>query len=209
MKKLIPLIFSVIILSGCLERKVTSRSPLDTASESQLKSECQQMAENGDLRALMREIHEQTDQILTLSSAVDTLVHRQEIEDLGAEIHDKVTRARALIQPEWTTSKWNYEVQWSIDDKDLLKIKGPEFFEFQSVKVESVILEGIQRPDLINQINLKVDPRKILVGLKKMANSLEICQMQETFSVVVEVHYRFLFYSYKKYFRLGTRPSID
>ena len=209
MKKLIPLIFSVVILSSCLERKETSRSPMDIASESQLKSECQQMTENGDLRALLQEIHKQTDQILTLSSSVDTLAHREEIEVLGAEIHDKVTLARALIQPEWTTSKWNYEIQWSIDDKDLLKIKGQNFIKFQSVKVESVILEGVQRPDLIDQINLKVDPQQILVGLKKMANSLEICQMQETFSVVIAVRFRLLFHSYKKYFRLSVRPSID
>ncbi len=203
------ILLSGMFLQGCLQEKQSERIKMDTASEVLLENDCRDMNEIGDIKSLLNEIHQKIDLVLKLSADADPRLHEKEIGLLGNQIHEYSLQLESLLKPEWTDSRWPYQAQWNIFDHDLSAIKGRKVFEFKSVKVQSVILKGIERPDLIKDVNIKFNSNSLEVRIKKTANSLEICQLQDTFAVILSVHYRVLFKDLTKYFKLSVRPKNE
>ena len=204
-------VLSVILCSfmllGCLQEKEGERIAMEPSAEIQLKNDCQSMNEISDIKELLSQIHLKSDLAIKLSSVPDPRQHLKEIDILGEEIHKYALQVESLLKPEWTDSKWQYQARWSITNHDLSTAHIGKLLKVKNIKIQNVVLEGVARPDLMKAVRVKTNPNLIEIGILKTANSLEICQMQKTFVIVLSVQYRVLLKDFTKYFKLTLQPK--
>lgn len=200
-------ILSSIMLQGCLQEKEGERIAMEPDAEIQLRMDCQRMNEISDIKELLNQIHLKSNLALKLSSEPDPTQHLKEIDILGAEIHKYALQVESLLKPDWTDSKWQYQARWSITNHDLATAHIGKLLKVKNIKIQNVVLEGVARPDLMNAVRVKANSNIIEIGILKTANSLEICQMQKTFVIVLSVQYRVLLKDFTKYFKLTLQPK--
>ncbi len=171
MKVILMLVFFLLV-SGCVRPKANT-------PKIQEIEECKEIDETGDMRKLLSDIRKDVDEVLRLLEQPSVKTNEQ-VHILAQEVAHKSTKVQFLSKPEWTTPKWDHEIQWDLTLNSNLT----------SAKVVEVYFMGTKRTDLISHFELDIRQNNVSVSYRNQASSLEICQLEESYVVILEVKSR-------------------
>jgi hypothetical protein len=147
----------------------------------------------------------------------------QALENLVNEVSEKSKSVILLSKADWVSDKWDYGISWvlrrdSFHDQLLKKIGSN--FEIVSTKLIDVYYNGEKRNDLAEHITTTVETGtvdrlesngiitpvtqtySVNVDYKSRGSSLELCQLQRTMMIILEVEYKNKAMIDKRYFNL-------
>lgn len=181
-------------LFGCLKPKSERNLSfnMDPSELSELKAHCEEINAHGDILQLLQEIKSDTKEALRILEMPGKGA-RIELSSLAASISEKSQRISHLSKEEWTTERWKHEVVWRIDEEDFTRSVGTFFENGLSIleaKIDSTYLMGQKRDDLISKFSIEKEGNLVLIKYRSLASSLELCQLQKTLLVVLDIYVR-------------------
>jgi hypothetical protein len=170
-----------------------------------LKAHCEEINSHGDILLLLQEIKRDSKEVLQILE-VPGKGARAELSELAARISENSRRISHLSKSEWTTERWQQEVVWRIDEEDFSKSIGTYFdngFSILNASIESLYLMGLPRDDLNSKFSIEHEGNVVLVKYKSLGSSLELCQLQKTLIVILDVYTRSVKARKHQYFSLN------
>lgn len=196
-------------LSACLKTESQSGYSLSPNDKYQVSRECIEMQKNGNIFALLEKIKISTNHILSLLEQKDVTQYEQEIF-AHADIISKVSKnVQELSKSEWSVSKYNRQISWTIDQNDFKNFFKIDtgWFKFDNAKVIDVFLAGKNSPELKKNIFVINLGDKIQINYITKASALELCQIEKTLMIVLEVNHDNLLKTVTRYFNLIVRDG--
>lgn len=200
---------TVLTLTSCLKTKTESQTKfhMNEIEKLEVHQACTAMKTEGNILNLLSKIKQDTDQILNLLKQENVTKEEKQISLLAKRISFNAKKVRSLSQDDWTDSKYDHEIQWDItydDFHDLLSFYTGTF-EILDFDIRGIYLLGEERQDLKDSTRVVYDNDGIHLTYKNKASSLELCQLEETLMIVVEVKYNALVNEKTRYFNLIVR----
>lgn len=198
----------IFSLASCVKNvdKYSHRLILNKDDQTILNKQCHEIEQIGDLSEYLRFIKQETNKMFQLIDEMDDEIDNTEkIIVISEKISEAVEKARALIGEDYTAPRWNYEVKWQINQKDFKKFIGnylPNGLEVTKIKPISASLFGERNDELLKGLRYKFAKKNVDFSYKNKGSSLEICQLQKTRMLLVEVHYRHTIGNNKRFFNL-------
>lgn len=209
MKKIIKLllVLTSVSLAGCYKTKTEKQVQFKMEPEDKktLMQQCEEMKSYGNIMQLLAEIKADKDEVLKLLEAEDMREHSEKISGLASDIHEKSEAIIALSKGEWVDPKWEFEVNWVIDNDDFKDVLGSHLkktFEIKDTLIQKIFFNGQLRSDLMKNISLVEARNKVIVNYRNRGSSLELCQLHKTLMVLVNVKYRNITNRNNRYFNL-------
>lgn len=207
MKALILLILLGFV--GCVqpksERNITFNMPQEDLEV--LKKHCEEINSHGDILALLREIKNDTQKVLRIMENPD-YESRSELTLLAEQISERSQKVSLLSRAEWTTERWEHEIAWRIDEEDFKKSIGTFFrngFAILDAKVDSIYLMGQLNKKILTHMSIEHQENLVVIKYKGIGSSLELCQLQKTLLVILDIHARSLNQHKHHFFNLHVR----
>lgn len=199
------LLISLVFLFGCIKNKPERNISFDMSQSEyeDLKKECAEISSNGDILVLLNEIKKDTRKIFKLLGVPNPTESKEEITILADGIADKSQKVITLSKHEWTMDRWKHEIKWRIDEGDFKKRS-----QILDQKVDSIYFMGEQRDDLKDKIFILKNGNNLMISLKKPGSALEICQLQKTLNIIVEVKLKSIKSIKKRYFNLNVQNDF-
>lgn len=185
----------LMTLSGCYKTKVETQAKLIMNEDEQehLFNECKVINKSGDILNLLSEIKHETDDVFKLLEGDDILSSQNKVKELASSIDKKSKAVIFLSNTDWVSSIWNYEKVWEINNDDFNDTIGAHVkngFTITNSIIQKVYFMGEERSDLLDKIIMKREGNNIQISYKNIGSSLELCQLQKTLMILVEVSYR-------------------
>lgn len=186
------LIICLCFLSyGCVQPKTESNVTflMDPTEYNILQSHCEEINSQGDILSLLQEIKLDVQKVLRLLKSPGKST-RSQLSYLAEQIEVKSFKIQTLSKVEWSTEKWNHEIIWKIDEKDFGKWADRlrESFIFGEAQIESIYFMGLKRDDLKGKMTFEYSDSGVLVKFKSLGSALELCQLQKTLIIVLDIH---------------------
>lgn len=202
------LLLSVLMLVGCVKPK----SEMNVAFLMQpeeikvLEGHCSDINANGDILQLLREIKHETSEALSImeNPGKGARIRLGELSDSISLKSEKITN---LSKPEWTTERWNHEVIWRLGERDFkgLGTRVRNGFQLLGAEIDSLYFMGQKNAHLAEKVTIVQGESDLEIKFKGMASSLELCQLQKTMFIVLDVNTRSLGNERHQYFSLFVR----
>jgi hypothetical protein len=196
----------LINLSGCLKTKTSRQSSygLSNTDKAEVQGICEAMEAHGDIWALLRKIKRDTNQVLEILESPEAETQVSEISKLAEGISEASVKVQELAKAEWTEQKYEHGVRWDIDAYDFKDLIGTKVggFVIRDFQLNDVYFLGKKRPDLKMQIQVSKDYDGIHVKYESKTSALDLCQLEKTLMVVIEVRYKNVFAQGTRYFNL-------
>lgn len=211
MKTKLFLIALSALLSGCYIT-VHEKSffwNIDDEKKDEVLKICEAMNEHGDIRVLLAKIKQETKKVEKVLAQGDAQSNLPEIERLADSIHQKAMAVIELSKKEWVEEKYPYSMHWRIDSNDFQDLVGTKFengFAIKSAHIRSIFFAGELRPDYSQYLQARLKDNIVVIDFKRTGSALELCQLNETLSTVLEVYYRNIKNYNNRFFRLSLRP---
>ncbi|HEX7674564.1 MAG TPA: hypothetical protein VF412_10345 [Bdellovibrio sp.] len=193
-------------LTGCLKTKSSSQSSIDMTADDKktLVQDCIDMKAQGNIFELLARIKKDTDRILGILSDEKLNTKEDEIRALADRISENAKKVESLSSEAWTTARFNQDIKWDIDAYDFKDLIGPHMggFKIRDYEISGVYLMGAKRDDLLGNLTMTSDEEGIHISYKNKASSLEVCELQKTLMIVVEVRYQNVLLKGTRYFDL-------
>lgn len=193
-------------LSACLKAKTETHSSynLSAKDKAELRNECTEMFKNGDINSLLNTIKMNRNQIMRLLELENFIDYEKEISRLADSISEACDKVKALGKPEWNFSKFDRKISWTVDQKDFKNVFkiNTESFSFDDVKVLGISLSGQKRTDLEKNISMLNRGDYLQISYTNKASALELCQLEKTLMIVLEVKHDGFIKTYTRYFNL-------
>jgi hypothetical protein len=188
----------MILLSSCMKTMEFSHVQFDhsIAEMEALKADCKEISNEGSLLHLLSSLKDSHDEILNLVGRPNPIQEEYRVRELANSIKETGERITSLVKPDWTTTMWAQTIAWNLDQK-----------EFKNVKVHSVYSMGQEVKMYHDEILLHKDGGKIIITLNHVGSSLEICQLQKTFLIMLEVQVKNIHWVKKKFLGLTINNS--
>lgn len=201
----------IFILVGCVRHKAEVQiSKGNNAEEEQTISQhCSEIESQGDIFELLRLIKLNTDEVFGILERGNSLDQGEELSLLAKDIQEKSDKVIFLSRSEWTINQWEEKITWELDRRDFKSVLGKLFaggFEILEPTIHSVYYQGQERNDLKEKLQLQSDSGSIVVTYHNRSSSLELCQLQKTMMIILEVKFRNLKWITTRYFNLYIRP---
>ena len=199
----------LLCLTACLKTKTETQSSygMNQADRAMLAAECKAMAEEGDILALLKIIKKDTDTVLSVLDSENPEKQVAKVSALADRISDNSERVKSLAKGEWVETKYEHTLKWKINVEDFKDLLGAHVggFSLRDFEVNSVYYMGQKRSDIIPLIETSGDENEITVKYSSRGSSLELCQLEKTMMIVVEVKYRNVLVKGTRYFNLISR----
>ncbi len=204
------IILLCLLFTGCIRNidKQAYELTLTQADEDALWKSCREIDQIGNLSEYMRLIKLETDLMLELIDNLEIHDSAAEVIELNDSIAENINEARKLIDVSYTTPQWQYQVKWRVDRKDFKGLIGnylPKGFKIQSIRPVTARLFGEEADHLLSGLKYAQKGKSIEFTYAGLGSSLEICQLQKTRMIVVEVSYRNVVNHNKRIFNLINR----
>ena len=188
-----------LFIFGCVhpknEKNITFN--MDPLEYKILQDHCEEINSHGDILKLLQEIKIDVQEVLSLMENPGK-VTRNQISHLAEEIARKSQKVRSLSKSEWTTQRWDHEIVWRIDDQDFRNN-----FSLIEANLESIYFMGQERNDLTGKVKIIQERKLALVKYRSLGSSLEICQLQKTLILLMNVYVGNLNYKRHEFFSLN------
>lgn len=193
-------------LTGCLKTKSSRQSSVDMTADDKkaLMQDCSDMKAQGNIFELLSSIKKDTDRVLVLLSDEKLNTNEEEIRNLANRISENSKKVESLSSENWSTARFNQDIKWDIDVYDFRDLIGPHMREFKirDFEITGVYLMGGKRDDLLEDITATSDEDGIHISYRNKVSSLEVCELQRTLMIVVEVRYQNVLLKGTRYFNL-------
>lgn len=193
------------------EHAKTKRLGMGREQEIKLQRDCEAMNSEGKISDLLSELQRHALELSTLRFEPYEKKNFYRIRQLRADIHRVTQRAKSILRPEWTDSRWPYRATWQLRFENVTAIDArviPTNFAFSSFDLEGLSLGGIEREDLYPLIVVTTKPTEITIDIEKSASSLELCQLQSTWAVEGTLKYKFQNQDVVQTVDLSLRPGV-
>ncbi len=209
--KLILILTSFLLFSSCLRSKYESQTVFEMTDMDleTLKSECSEINLNGSILRLLKEVKSESRAVFNILENSNPEDHVGKITLLTNSVSEKSKKIISLAREDWTTPQWHQELRWEIDEFDLGNRLTRMGLSIQGQFVDSIYLQGEKRDDLKGSIQLNFSNNKVHVSFRHIGSSLELCQLQETMSIIVGVKFRSLGITKTQYFNLYVKNELS
>ena len=207
------ILITMISFTSCIRRKSeTSRLfNLSESEQTELLKDCSDMEKDGDMLEVIQEIKRDTLRIFDLLEASHPEENAPQVTSLSERITENAKRAISLSRTEWTDSKWNYETVWNLGEKDFKTILGHFYkddLKILSQRIDSIYLMGQAREDLRSNVSVLNRGKSLEIKYLGTASSLEACQLQKTFSIILQVKFSDTKFIRTRYFNLNIDSKV-
>ncbi len=201
------LILGTLSFAGCYKTKSESQLvfKLDPKEKETLTKQCREMNSYGDIMQLLAEINAETKEVLRLLEAEDMRQNEARITELADSIDKKSYAVISLSREEWIERKWNFEAKWVINKQDFKDVLGTHInqFEITGVDLQKIFFHGEEREDLRDNVKVVEGDNEIRISYKNKGSSLELCQLNKTMMILLDVNYRNVVNRNHRYFNLN------
>lgn len=196
----------VVLITGCLHTKSEQQEvyKLTTEDEKIVSDICFQVTQTGDLWALITRIKAHSREVLSLLSSKNVKSEEKRIAFLADEISSDTKKVQSLSRVEWNTPLYPREIVWKIDETDfpdLIAVRLKKF-NITSVTIKELYVHGERRDDFMNQVKINEASGAYEVRYSNVATGLELCELDKTLVLVVEVQFRNLLIQDSRIFSL-------
>lgn len=200
------LFLGILILntSACLKTKTEQQSTYSLAAGEnlELSQKCEEMYSKGDLMLLLETIKKNTDRIFYLLGQKNIIRNEPEISALADKVSFDTSKVKEISKPEWTNNKFERHISWRIDQSDFDVLNIQTGVRFSKVNLIGVYLTGNKRSDLEKNISFSKYKNRIEINYSSKASALELCQLEKTLMVVIEVSNKNMLRNVVRYFNL-------
>lgn len=178
---------------GCLTTQKGQRLPVDSVLETEIQNACKEMSQIGDIFKINQQIQADIENILEISDKKNPILYLDEIESSSKKITENLVKVRSLLRPEWNQESVPFTAAWKIGAKELLKqLPGVDSsLKIHNYRIRNLIFNGKDQPSLLNQVRAEAKNNEIEVNFSKPSSIFELCYMQNSLSVIIEVQFSF------------------
>lgn len=170
------------------------RQTMESNQELNLANECEAMNAEGKIQSLLQKISADAEKIAKVRTDRGRPRDLEMLQELRESLRQNVTKAKSILRPEWTESKWPYRARWIFRFTDVMNVHPSiieQNFSFRDFEITSVELGGIEREDLYPLLKVEIGQQEMEITLQKNASSLELCQLQSSLSISGKITIRF------------------
>lgn len=212
MKWTMPLL--IFLLTGCIRNIDKSSFAIDlhNSDHDRVQELCQELGDIGYLQEHFFLLKKETDLFLGLIENYESPADIEEIRTTEQDLNNRISRIKSLINAEYTVAKFDYEVRWEVSEDDFKKLVGnylPYGFRVLEVKKLGASFWGVDAPQLIEQLRVEPQKKGFRAAFRAKGSALEVCQLQQTRLLLVEVRYRHLLHERKRVFNLIHRTDYE
>lgn len=195
-KQLLISLFLSLTLSSCYKVQKMNNHDLILSHDlsASLKQACGEIRAQGDIMKLMKEIKIETERALHLLENSDLVESEKKLRKLSESIEKKAYLVTSLAKKEWVTPIYDYTAVWAIEAKDLSDLSGSHFkkgLEFLDIQLKGISFSGVSRDDLLSNVNLFWEHDQLIkIEYKEKATALEMCQLNKSLMIIVDLKYR-------------------
>jgi hypothetical protein len=124
---------------------------------------------------------------------------------LNSQIQEQVEILRSLLDERFSTSYWDYSVEWYVGREEFKKFLGlylPHGFKLTRIDKVAATFFGERNDFLLSNLDVQFDKQSLKATYHGHGSALEICQLQKTRHLLLRTNYRHLGRDKKRYFNL-------
>ncbi len=209
------LLFVTLFISSCfkVQKKREAEMILSQEERDELIQTCQQLNSQGDMMKLLKEIKNETDNVFEILDSGMMLEKKDQLTKLSESINKKAFLVTSMSRTEWVNPRFEYTASWLISSKDFRDLAGAHLnggLKFLDLKLSHVILSGQKRDDLKEHIEIKKNDETVYkISFQQAATALEMCQLNQTLMVVVELDYKNVINKNNRFFNLVIENNFN
>jgi len=206
----ISFIFILSLIFSCVKNVDKSALSIKTndAEKLELLQHCEDLESQGDILYQLTDIKQLMGDLFDLLEDLKADDDFTEAIRISKRINQLILAVQSKLEPQYTTARWNYEVQWKIDRTDFNDLLGAQFqrgFRITKFKAKSASFLGRKNNEMLKNLKIKQDGNRLFFSFESVGSSLELCQLNRTRMIVVEVHYKNLVNNNFRRFNLISR----
>ncbi|PJB53060.1 MAG: hypothetical protein CO099_09190 [Bdellovibrio sp. CG_4_9_14_3_um_filter_39_7] len=192
---LIPSMLLLPLAFSCVKNIDKSAMSINTNDEErvELLQHCEELESKGDILGQLNDIKQLMGDLFDLLEDLKADDDFTEAIKISKRINLLITEVQSKLEPQFTTARWNYEVQWKIDRTDFNDLLGAQFqrgFKITKFIPKSATFLGRENDEMLGKLKIRQDGNRLFFTFESIGSSLELCQLNRTRMMVIEVHYK-------------------
>lgn len=198
-------VFGLLLgLSGCLPAVDGTNFFLSSKESKSVSARCRELNRIGDLEGTRAMIAADMGRIKNLIAKDNVEAHREDLSRYSQRVKASTKQLLQLAKPEYVSPDYPQRLRWSLSAEQLGLA---EKSEFRWWKIKSVSLAGVydwkgENKALKKRMSLRHDQSRIELRLERSASLVDICQLQQTLVVQLNVNFQSPLESQTRVYRL-------
>lgn len=207
------LIFCLLFLVGCIKNVDKHAFNVQLKNgQTPIEQLCLELNQMGTIQEHFKLIKWNSDKTFELFENDHLYIDQRQFNYLQDQVQYHIERVHQLLDDQYTTVLYDYEVQWRVDKEDLKKFLGhylPGGFRITDVEFLKAVYWGEERSDYLDFISYDFGPKNIDISFQSQGSALEICQLQQTRIFLMKMDYEHLNRKKYRYYNLISRSSYE
>jgi len=201
------LLIILLALTGCIRsvEKSSFRLQVSDHQNDRLNQLCEEMRQISSLQEHFRLLELAADEFIDLMEGYRHPEDYSIVVNINERVEFHAARIKELIHNDFLVEKFDYEVEWIVDKKDFRNFLGhylPRGLEIESVEKVGAVYFGEERHDLLESLEVSFEAKGFTALYRSNGSALEICQLQNTRMLFLQVNYRHLLHRQSRTFNL-------
>lgn len=192
MKRWELIIWGALILAGCHDPIDGKNFYLSSKEKSGVVARCKELNAIGIKHEARAEIASDMRKIKKIIGQDDLLSSKDEIVRLSDRIKDNSDRLMQMAKSEYIENSYRQRLVWNLGRKDfgLSEKPGKHLWKIRAARIVGVYNWQGENDALANRVELSASDDGVVVKLQRTASLIEICQLQETIVIALEVDFQ-------------------